>query len=35
MTKKQDQLNHSFAAIIACDKANEIMELYKNNKFKI
>ena len=32
MTKKQDQLNHSFAAIIACDKANEIMELYKNNK---
>ena len=32
MTTKQDQLNHSFAAIIACDKANEVMELYKNNK---
>ena len=32
MTTKQDQLNRSYASIIACDKANEILELYRKGK---
>lgn len=32
MTTKPDLLNQSYASIIACDKANEILELYKNGK---
>lgn len=32
MTTKQDLLNQSYASIIACDKAREILELYENGK---